>query len=356
MSQFIEGLAGLEMIADKVAIASTMHEPNQSLLHAIARITPSLKDLGISWNIAMTAMTRDTGDRKEEFYNLLAGNFNVKVDADVFSKSPKGGMIEANHIIAYHMGVEAGKPFVLYTDSDRVSVAANYYPDEFARVVNTAVRIAEDENKVIALGRSPHATNTHISSLVLTERIIHYFYNKHLQLPAFVDSTSASYLVPATLFEQILSQYRPDETFLGVQSNYPQPKVLLHGATLGNGLAPLVTHNMLRYEAPEQFRGSGEIVVPNHEWTSEGYERVILASRPKQEAIMNNPGEWHGIGRFTNVHQFLDVLKILHLQPYGKKDEELDKVIDEVQGFTGKLSGEEYRAKAIELSSRYSYI
>ena len=166
-----------------------------------------------------------------------------------------------------------------------------------------------------------------------------------------IDSTSASYLVPTRIFEQLLSKYDSNTTFLGVQAHYPQLKVLLAGGDIGKGIAPFITKNMLRYEAPEQMRGAGKITVPNHEWTAKGYDQVTEASLPMQQQIMSRPGEW--LARLKTTYEFLDVFKELYLNPRGIKDNNVDSVVSHLRGLPQDRSAAEYRNISEDLSNQY---
>ncbi|MBM3233186.1 hypothetical protein FJZ18_03410 [Candidatus Pacearchaeota archaeon] len=352
MQNIEDSLNWLNGFAKEVAVASTMHEPDQSLLEGISRIAPILKDAGFDWHIAMTETTRTQGLRKEDFYNLLSKKFNVRTDSglrDQFPNFDTKDKIEANHYEVFLRAARSGKPFILYMDSDRITVGANYYPREFSESLNTALRIAKN-GKIVALARSPSAINTHLSSLVLTEGLVHSFYNRELQVgSAFVDLLSTGYLIPSDRVERLLSDYKGGE-FLGVRSNYPHSKVILAlMAQNGIGLESIQTDNILRYEAPEQMRGAGKINLGYHQWTPAHYDEVTLASRPLQEEIMQNPREWQN--RFSTVVQYLSVLDKLWIRSRGEQCQELDNLVKEISCFSG--SADEYRSKAVELSKRY---
>lgn len=353
MQSIEESLNWLKGFSKEVAVASTIHEPNQSLFEGVRRITPILKDVGLDWYIAMTEATRTNGSRREDFYNLLSRNFNVKTDSGLKDQFPNfddgKDKIEANHYEVFLRAAKSGKPFILYMDSDRITVGANYYPSEFSESLNTALRIAK-EGKIVALARSPKAINTHLSSLVLTENLVHPFYNHELGVgTAFVDLLSTGYIVPSDKVDELLSDYKGGE-FLGARSNYPHSKVILAlMAENGIGLESVQTDNILRYEAPEQMRGAGRIRINPHRWTPSHYDEVTLASRPLQEEIMQNRVEWRN--RFMTAIQYLNVLDKLWIRPRGGQYQELTDLVRDLGGFNG--SADEYRSKAIELSRRF---
>ncbi len=62
-----EKIDWLKGFSKEVVVASTMHEPNQSLMPSIKRITPVLKDIGLQWHISITDATRRSGKLAREF-------------------------------------------------------------------------------------------------------------------------------------------------------------------------------------------------------------------------------------------------------------------------------------------------
>ncbi len=344
-------LSSLREFAGKVAIASTLHEPMQSLLPAISRIASPLKDLGLEWHFAMTDATRKNGPNPQGFYNILSDHFKVCVDKEVFPYFPREDMIEANHIGALRLALESDKPYVFYGDMDRLCLGFNYYPDETQANLNTALNAVDGKNNIAVLGRSPHAINTHLSSLVLTEQVFHHFYNAHVKTKGFFDVASAAYIVSSDKLRRAIETYNGGE-FLGVRCNFPEPKILFKMVKdSGSEIVPIKTHQMLRYEAPEKMRNDGRLKIANHVWTPEGYDQVTLASRSVQRALTQNPAEWNL--RFTTLHQYLGVLNQLWIQPRGLKDAEIESTMGEIAEFNGKVSVDEYCKRACELFNRY---
>ncbi len=282
-------------------------------------------------------------------------NFSLSVDSDEFPNLPREDMIEANQFAALKLALKTDKPYVLYIDSDRLSLALNYYPEESVERFNGALRKANESSKVISFARSPRAINTHISSLVLTENIIHHFYNRHLNIgQEFVDVAAAAYFVRSEDLRKSVEQYKGGK-FLRVRCNFPQPKILLDIVNrTGRGLDSIMTDNMLRYEAPEQMRNDGRIVFDRHEWTPECYEEVTLRSRSVQEEIMQNPAEWKS--RFTNVAQYLKILDRLWLNPRGKSDNGLTEAVLEVNRILDDegIAVDDYRENAARLFWKYN--
>lgn len=352
-----ESLNWLTRFSKNVAIVSTMHEPSQSLMPSIKRITPMLKDIGLSWNISMTEATRKRGSNAEEFYNHLNNNFKVNVDREKFPNIVPEDMIEANHVSALSLALSSGKPYVLYIDSDRLSMALNYYPDETQRVFNKAFERELMSEGVTILSRSPKAINTHLSSLVLTEQIIHHFYNKHLNVGQdFIDVASTGYLMASKDIEKMLRQneYNGGE-YLGAKCTFPHPKFIMSIINSNEkGVYSIPTEEMLRYEAPEQMRNDDRLKIINHSWTPECYEKITLSSRGVQEDIMSEKIEW--VNRFSTVHQYLDVLNKLWLEPRNIKDEEMQRALKDVEDIM--LIGQEeryFRNNSVDLFYRYSY-
>ncbi|MEK6825985.1 MAG: hypothetical protein AABY00_04315 [Nanoarchaeota archaeon] len=353
-----ETLQWLSGFAKEVAVASTFHEPDHSLLEGLQRLTQPLRELGLDWYLSGTAVSRNDKPNSGHFWNLL-NNFHATTDTDLpelFSQyNPKADFIEANHYKVLLQAARSGKPLVLYMDLDRITVGANYYPQEFVDNLRAGLEQAKQGN-VVSFTRSPSANNTHLASLVLTEGIIHPPYNRALSIRnSFVDLLSTGYMAPAGKLAKLLETYQGGE-FLGVRSHYPHSKVMLQMMQEnGMGLNAIQTDQMLRYEWPEQARGMGKFKLGKHEWTPEQYEKVTLASRPFQEETMQNPREW--IGRFTTVHQYLNVLQKLWMEPRGKIDGELLVARAQVEELLAKgdIPADVYRARAIELSKRFQH-
>ncbi|MBI2134274.1 hypothetical protein HYU11_06380 [Candidatus Woesearchaeota archaeon] len=332
----------LSLFASKVAVASTIHEPKGSLMQAFTeRAIPLVKEVGLEWYVSATEST------DKSLYSMLRSELTACLQTEFFpSNTP---LIEENHYSALLLALNCTtKQYIMYIDSDRLSMALSYYPEETARTLLRGLELLEHlQAPILVMNRSADATNTHHLPLVLTEGIISYFYTKAITGGRTrVDALSTAYIVNSMVIRNLLEGYCGG--FLaGTRCDFPQGKLLIMSMEYGNP-AFICANNMLRYEEPEQFRGLG-LLVPNvHEWTSAAYEELTYLSSAIKADLFQRREEWQL--RYRTAYQWLDVLKRLH----GTPDHDLDRLMKELSRLSRSSNVQIQQARACELFERYN--
>ncbi len=337
----------LTRFARDVVIASTMHEPKNSLFDAISkRVVPISKASGLEWYISATEATKPT-----ELFGLLQREFVVTSDIDAYPLQE--ARIEENHYAAILLALShSSKKHVMYIDSDRLTIALSYFLDETIDALTEAMRrMVRLDPSIMVVNRTAAATVTHHLPLILTEGVIGYFYTKHLtDGKVRADPASTAYIMPRANLEKMLEGYTGG-VLEGNPCDFPQGKLLMMSTRYGKP-AFYSVNNPLRYEAPEQMRGSGIIVPKKHEWTARAYDELDYNASFKKAELEMIDGEW--MLRYRTMVQWLDVLNKMYLAPRGIKDAELEKIIEEGKPFAQGLPAIEARQKATELFKQYN--
>jgi hypothetical protein len=208
----------------------------------------------------------------------------------------------------------------------------------------------ETDKKVVIVGRSPKAINTHHIPLIITERIIHHYYSRYLPFnEGLTDVAGTVNVFSREVLENLLRGYDGGKA-LEIPCSFPQPKLQLMAKLQGATLDYFSVDNPLRYEAPEQMRGSKRIGTNNHSWTPECFERVTLDSIVEQARLELKPQEWKL--RFNTVREYLNVLMHYGMQlGFDFEDGRMDKTIKELDIILNEdLTAEVYKRKALALN------
>lgn len=143
-----------------VLLASTLHDPNGSLLEPLTQAAEVVLSNYRGWVLNITA---STDPRVKELLKSL-GDYGVYVT----EPDPKNPIVE-NKIENDHLNVlrealavagKLGINKIQYTDGDRIIVAAKYFPDDLSEMAKISSNIGVTRS-YLNLRRSPEDYFTH---------------------------------------------------------------------------------------------------------------------------------------------------------------------------------------------------
>lgn len=306
-----------------VLFASTLHDPNGSLLEPLSLAVDVVLSNYRGWVLNITTTT---DPRVKELLKDLEGRGIYSTEPD-----PKNPIVE-NKIENDHLNVlreaitvarKLGINKIQYTDGDRIVVAGKYFPNDLSEMAKIASDIG-DTNSYLNLRRSPEDYFTHHPPLVETEFEINRLYSQ--VFGTTLDITSTAHVMSRDVVEEILRRSPQMEPV-----DFPPPKWLLIAKETDAEIRSLETHNVLTFETPEQHRTqvSTEIAGDYH-LLQQAYMATLGLESYK------NPKEWRL--RFETERQYIGLLRN-HLEIFGFNPHQKESLQKELQVSLKHLEG-----------------
>jgi hypothetical protein len=211
-----------------IALAATLHDPDDALADEVERALPRLRTL-----YAAVAVTTSPPTSAR-----MVGRLR---EAGVHAGTPRANVRGPLYRMAVRAALRSGAPRVHYVDFDRALHWTRVAPRELAAVLRAARR-----HRVLVVGRTPGAHASHQRPLWATETVAGRLIAERLGVVGRLDLLVPSFVVVADLARTLVARSRArDETVYGEWS------------ALVVGLASEVAYLECRgldWETPDRFR------------------------------------------------------------------------------------------------------
>lgn len=346
-------------------LVSTLHDVDGSLFHNIAGAARKVHEHYDKWVVRVTGTTdQRVINRLKQFGVIIIGK-----EAANAIEPLKKRFVENDHLIAFREAVrvadERDDNIIQYQDGDRVIMAANMYPEEFARtarLVQQRMEEHEGEEVHLNLRRSGLDYLTHHAALLQTEMRFNIHWSQALGMPYDIGSTNHAMTkeVMRAVTDRAL-ELRP--------VTFPHPKLPIIAKQMGAVLLSDETYGVGAFETPLQMRTvvqdeiarkGGTVLTPNvttqqldvtdldPESLNLDYElltnafKATLGLDGRQGNL--NPAEW--TARFVNVREYLAILGD-HVSDFVDDPSRQKEIVDGIRAELASVSREETMIQAL---------
>lgn len=256
-------------------LVSTLHDADGSLYHNIATAAEQVHKHYDRWVVRVTSSTNQRViDRLKQYGIIVIGKEAQDEITD------KKRFVENDHLIAFRaaLGVadELGDNIIQYQDGDRVIMATNVFPQEFAEtaeLVQRRMKEHEGEEVHLNLRRSGIDYLTHHWALLRTEMSFNVPWSKALGMPEY-DIGSTNHAVTREVMRAVTNralELRPVA--------FPHPKLPIIARQMGAILLSDETYGVGAFETPFQMRNAVKAEVAKKERTERGVLTPNMATR-----------------------------------------------------------------------------